>query len=178
MVGGDVLLLAFDLLFHKPGKGGIHWHRDVTFLCNKTVSMNMGLYLYDTGECPLRLIPGSHRNVDVPENLNAPHPDEVVMPVRAGTAVFFDADLLHSGSVNESEKNRLGVFAFFGHYWVKRMDNYFTQPLPASLLQTKNPKIRQLLGLELQEGITSYHGDNEGYNRVRGELGIDFVEES
>ena len=45
LVGGDVQLLAFDLLFHKPGKGGIHWHRDVTFLCNKTVSMNMGMLL-------------------------------------------------------------------------------------------------------------------------------------
>ena len=56
------------------------------------------------------------------------------------------------------------------------MDNYFTQPLPAVLLQTKDPMKRQLLGLELRPGVASYHGDDAGYNR-RGEPGIDYPAE-
>ena len=62
----------------------------------------------------------------------------------------------------------------FGRYWIKRMDNYFTQPLPADLLHTADPMKRQLLGLELRPGVASYHGDSEEYNRSRGEPGIDF----
>ena len=94
----------------------------------------------------------------------------------AGDAVFFDAGLWHAGGHNRSGKDRLGLFAYFGRYWIKRMDNYFTQPLPAALLQTQDPLKRQLLGLGLRPGVPSYHGDDEGYNR-RGEPGIDYAEE-
>jgi hypothetical protein len=58
-----------------------------------------------------------------------------------------------------------------------RMDNYFTQPLPADLLHTTDPMKRQLLGLGLQPGVPSYHGDGERCNR-RGEAGIDFPSET
>jgi len=97
-----------------------------------------------------------------------------MVPVKAGDAVFFDAGLWHTGSRNSSPDFRLGLFAYFGRYWIKRMDNYFTQPLPAALQQTTDPLKRQLLGMELQEGLSSYHGDDENYNR-RDEEGIDFV---
>jgi hypothetical protein len=65
------------------------------------------------------------------------------------------------------------VFPYFGRYWVKRMDEHFTQPLPADLLLTDDPMKRQLLGLGLRPGVASYHGDDESYNR-RGEAGLDF----
>src|SRR5687768_13618812 len=45
--GDDVQLLALDLLLIRPGQGGVGWHRDVTFVCNKTLSINTGIYLQD-----------------------------------------------------------------------------------------------------------------------------------
>src|SRR5947209_10033381 len=69
LIGEDVQLLALDLLLVRPGQGGIGWHRDVTFVCNKTLSMNTGIYLQEmtveTG--PLRVVPGSHRWEHGPE---------------------------------------------------------------------------------------------------------------
>jgi ectoine hydroxylase-related dioxygenase (phytanoyl-CoA dioxygenase family) len=176
LIGDDVQLLALDLLLIRPGHGGIGWHRDVTFVCNKTLSMNTGIYLQEmTSEAgPLRVVPGSHRREDGPRPVKGePLPGEIAIPVPAGAAVFFDAALWHTGDRNTAQANRLALFPYFGRYFIKRMDNYYTQPLPADLLASTDPLKRQLLGLGLRPGVPSYHGDDEGYNR-RGEPGIDF----
>jgi ectoine hydroxylase-related dioxygenase (phytanoyl-CoA dioxygenase family) len=179
LIGDDVQLLALDLLLVRPGQGEVGWHRDVTFVCNKTLSINTGIYLQDmTAETgTLRVVPGSHRWEEKPERPREdPLPGEVRVPVPAGSAVFFDAALWHTGDRNRSPVDRLALFPYFGRYWIKRMDNYFIQPLPANLLFTTDPMKRQLLGLELRPGVPSYHGDDESYNR-RGEAGIDFPSE-
>jgi ectoine hydroxylase-related dioxygenase (phytanoyl-CoA dioxygenase family) len=175
--GADVQLLALDLLLVRDGSDGIGWHRDVQFVCNKTLSINTGIYLQDLTDDvgPLRVLPGSHRVEDGPDVRGSdPIPGERTVYAKAGDAVFFDAALLHAGGCNTSGADRLAVFPYFGRYWVKRMDNYFTQPLPADLAQTDDPMKRQLLGLDLRPGVPSYHGDGEGYNRGRGEAGVDF----
>jgi ectoine hydroxylase len=176
LIGDDVQLLALDLLLVRAGRGNIGWHRDVNFVSNKTLSMNTGIYLQDlTAEVgPLQVWPGSHRHEDwKPENNHVK--EAITVLAKAGSAVFFDASLWHSASPNTSSQNRLSIFPYFGKYWVKRMDNYFTQPLPAELLHTQDPMKRQLLGLGLREGVPSYHGDDPSYNR-RGEVGMDFIE--
>lgn len=176
LIGADVQLLALDLLYTAPHEGEVAWHRDVTFTCNKTLSMNTGIYLDDMTPLngPLRVIPGSHRTEQPPPPNDRPAAGERVVPVRAGTAVFFDAGLLHTGDRNNADAPRLALFPYFGRYFVKRMDNYFTQPLPAELLRSTDPLTRQLLGLGLTPGAPNYHGDDENYNRARGERGIDF----
>ncbi len=175
LLGPDVQLLAIDLLRTRAHAGAIGWHRDVNFVCNKTLSINTGIYLQDmTDEVgPLRVVPRSHRWEEFPQG-NGPFEGEIAVPVQAGDAVLFDACLWHTGSPNRSDKPRLGLFAFFGKYFIKRMDNHFTQPLPAALLHSQEPLQRQLLGLGLRHGVPSYHGDDESYNR-RGEAGIDFA---
>lgn len=175
LIGDDVQLLALDLLLVRAGHGNVGWHRDVSFVSNKTLSMNTGIYLQDlTDEIgPLHVWPGSHRQEDwKPENNHVK--DAVKVLAKIGSAVFFDAALWHSASPNASDRDRLSIFPYFGKYWVKRMDNHFIQPLPAELLQTQDPIKRQLLGLGLREGVPSYHGDDPSYNR-RGETGMDFA---
>jgi ectoine hydroxylase-related dioxygenase (phytanoyl-CoA dioxygenase family) len=179
LLGDDVQLLALDLLLVRPQSGNIGWHRDVSFVCNKTLSINTGIYLQDmTPEMGLLYVwPGSHRREEwrVIDNVC---PDRVAVQVQTGSAVLFDAGLWHSGDRNASaSRNRMALFPYFGKYFVKRMDAYFTQPLPAELAQTPDPLKRQLLGLGLQAGAPNYHGDDPGYNR-RGEPGIDFVLDS
>lgn len=176
VLGDDVQLLSMDLLLIGPGHDRRRWHRDVSFVCNKALSVNAGIYLYDmTPQMgPLRIVPGSHRREDGPPEGVDPLDGQIEVPVSAGDVVIFDAGIWHSSGVNRTTGNRLVLFAYFGRYWIKRMDNYFTQPLPADLLQTTDPMKRQLLGLELRPGVASYAGDTEEYNRLRGEPGIDF----
>jgi ectoine hydroxylase-related dioxygenase (phytanoyl-CoA dioxygenase family) len=130
------------------------------------------MYMQDTALTgPPRVVPGSHRWDEVPSG--DPGSEAIEVPAEAGDAAFFDAALWHAGSKNNSNGNRIGLFAYFGKYWVKRMDNNFRQPLPAALLDSTDPRTRQLLGLGLRPGVTSYHGDDQTYN-LRGEQGIDF----
>ena len=175
VLGDDVQLLSMDLLLIGPGHDRRRWHRDVSFVCEKPLSVNAGIYLYDmTPQMgPLRIVPGSHRREDGPPEGVDPLDGQIEVPVSAGDVVVFDAGIWHSSGVNRTTQNRLVLFPYFGRYWIKRMDNYFTQPLPADLLHTTDPMKRQLLGLELRPGVTSYAGDTEEYNR-RGEPGVDF----
>jgi ectoine hydroxylase-related dioxygenase (phytanoyl-CoA dioxygenase family) len=175
LIGDDVQLLALDLLLVRAGHGNIGWHRDVGFVSDKTLSMNTGIYLQDLTDAigPLQVWPGSHRRTDwAPVNNHVA--DAIKVNAKAGSAVFFDAALWHSASPNTSSRDRLAIFPYFGKYWIKRMDNYFTQPLPAELLNTQDPMKRQLLGLGLRDGVSNYHGDDPSYNQ-RGEAGIDFA---
>ncbi len=176
LLGPDVQLLALDLLMTRPGCGQTGWHRDVAFVCNKTLSINTGIYLQDMTDAvgPLRVVPGSHRREQFPPSEET-LPGEIKVAVKAGSAVMFDAGLWHTGSPNASADIRFGLFPYFGRYFVKRMQDHFTQNLPADLLLTTNPLKRQLLGLGLRPGVLSYHGDDESYNR-RGERGVDFLE--
>lgn len=176
VLGDDVQLLSMDLLLIRPGCDRKKWHRDVSFVCNKALSVNAGIYLYDmTPQMgPVWIVPGSHRRGEGPPDGADSHTGQVQVPVSAGDMVVFDAGLWHSSGHNRTAQNRLALFAYFGRYWIKRMDNYFTQPLPADLVHTTDPMKRQLLGLELRPGVASYHGDSEEYNRLRGEPGIDY----
>jgi ectoine hydroxylase-related dioxygenase (phytanoyl-CoA dioxygenase family) len=73
LLGEDVQLLAIDLLVVRPGQGEVGWHRDVSFVCNKTLSINTGIYLTDMTEKmgPLRVLPGSHRRDNPPTERGA-----------------------------------------------------------------------------------------------------------
>lgn len=177
LLGEDVQLLALDLLLTRAHRGQIGWHRDVGFACSKTLSINTGLYLQDMTEEVglLRVVPGTHRG-DAHPPAGPDLPGAITVPAKAGDAVLFDAAVWHTGDANRSNADRLGLFVYFGKYWIKRMDNHFTQALPADLLHTTDPMKRQLLGLGLRPGVASYHGDDESYNR-RGEPGIDFPAE-
>src|SRR4051794_23117752 len=50
LIGEDVQLLAMDLLFVRAGRENVGWHRDVQFVCDKTLSVNTGIYLQDLTE--------------------------------------------------------------------------------------------------------------------------------
>lgn len=177
LIGADVQLLALDLLMIRAGMGNIGWHRDVSFVCDKTLSINCGVYLQEMTETngALRLVPASHRRAENPPAGADSLPGEVWATVPAGSAVFFDAALWHTAGKNNSAFDRYAVFPYWGHYFVKRMDESFTQALPAELAHSPDARTRQLFGGGLRPGALNYHGDGEGYNRERGEAGVDFA---
>lgn len=162
-IGDDLQLLAYDALETRPGMGAFRsWHADFGFFSDPLVTANSAVYLQDMVPevGPLLVIPGSHRWGRQPseEEVGTPHPEEVLVQVRAGTAVIFDSQLWHSGGRNESGRPRRALFPYFGHYWIKRMDDFYRAPLPDSILESDDPVVRQLFGLALAPGAPSPHG--------------------
>jgi ectoine hydroxylase-related dioxygenase (phytanoyl-CoA dioxygenase family) len=168
VLGDDLQLLAMDSLETAPQRGPrgegsrSAWHVDFTSVVPSTIAVNVAMYLQDmtpeTG--PLRVIPGSHRWGRLPtdDEETAERDDEVEVPVSAGTGVMFDAQIWHTGSANHSERPRRGIFTYFGHYWMKRMDEFARSPLPSFVTESTDSRLRQLFGLGLQ--TTSPHGSD------------------
>jgi ectoine hydroxylase-related dioxygenase (phytanoyl-CoA dioxygenase family) len=153
ILGEDLQLLCYDALEFSPGGGNERdWHTDTSFFADCLLTANAGIYLTDmTPEMgPLYILPGSQRRRRRPsrEEAGIPLEGEVRVSVPAGTAVIFDAQAWHSGTRNESAIARRGLFAYFGRYWMKRMDEFYETELPASVLESDEPVVRQLFGLE------------------------------
>lgn len=162
-IGDDVQLLAYDALETRPGMGAFRsWHADFDFFSDPLVTANSAIYLQDMvpERGPLLVIPGSHRWGRQPtaEESGQAHPDEVLVEVPAGTGAIFDAQLWHSGGRNESGQPRRALFPYFGHYWIKRMDDFYKTPLPHYILESDDPAVRQLFGFELAPDAPSPHG--------------------
>jgi ectoine hydroxylase-related dioxygenase (phytanoyl-CoA dioxygenase family) len=168
IVGDDLQMLDLQLLEFAPNAthvgavatGTREWHTDVTFFSDRPLAVNVAMYLTDMtpDKGPLYVIPGSHRWHREPTEAEmiAPHGDEVVVEVPAGTAIAFDAQLWHTGSKNLSATPRRGLFAYCSHYWVKRMDEYYARPLPDAILHSDDARMRQLFGLDTN--AVSIHG--------------------
>jgi ectoine hydroxylase-related dioxygenase (phytanoyl-CoA dioxygenase family) len=160
-LGDDLQLLALDALETPAGSGRARaWHPDFAFWSDALLTVNCAIYLQDmTPEAgPLHVIPGSHRWRREPsaEEETSALDGEVAVEVEAGTAVVFNAMLWHSGGRNETARPRRAVFPYFGHYWIKRMDDFYRDPLPDYVLHHEDPVVRQLFGLEL--AVASVHG--------------------
>ena len=176
LIGEDVQLLQLDLLRTRPAENVLEWHRDVNFICNKTLAISCAIYLQETTlqGGPLCVVPNSHRWEQGPPTSQFPLPDEVRIPVAAAAAVIHDSGLWHTATLNRSPVDCWGIFPIFGKFWIKRRDVDCLQPLPSDLLQTRDPLKQQLLGSKLRPGVRPYLGDGEEYN-LRGDAGIDFV---
>jgi ectoine hydroxylase-related dioxygenase (phytanoyl-CoA dioxygenase family) len=161
IVGDDLQLLALDALETAPHSGrDRNWHADMAFWSDALLTANVAIYLQDmTGDAgPLLVIPGSHRwrRTPEPDEEHAQVDGEVAVRVRRGTAVVFNAQLWHSGGRNDSDRPRRALFPYFGHYWIKRMDEFYRRPLPDYVVNHQDPLVRQLFGLGLT--TESVHG--------------------
>jgi ectoine hydroxylase-related dioxygenase (phytanoyl-CoA dioxygenase family) len=167
LIGDDIQVISYDAPVTPPGKGSERgWHIELHgFSSDSLLTVNVGIYLQDiTDEIgPLYVIPGSHlwRREPTAEEASPPHPQEVKVTVPAGTCIVIHGQLWHSASFNRSQTTRRALFAYVGHYWMKRMDEFYDQPLPDYVLRGDDPLLRQLFGLELTMA-TSLHGASYG----------------
>lgn len=174
VLGDDLQLLAMDSLETAPNNGprgegsDASWHADFTAFVPATICVNVAIYLQDMNDAsgPLRVVPGSHRWGRGPSDgeESAERADAVSVPVQAGTGVMFDAQIWHTGAANRSERPRRGVFTYFGHYWMKRMDEFARSPLPSWITDSDDELLRQLFGLGLRPASvhgSDYRSDNQ-----------------
>lgn len=169
--GDDWYLLAYESIEVPPGMGRERdWHTDFHFPSADTIVANAGIYLQDMtmDRGPLYLVPASHQRGREPteSEINKPVPGEIALTVPAGSAAIFHGRLWHTASQNRSSLPRRAIFAYFGHRWLRRMDDYYLRPLPDEILSSDDPYTKRLFGLDGEGSLihaSTYTADNQDW---------------
>lgn len=181
LLGQDLQLLAIDLRRIPSKMGGFDWHRDVNWVCDRSLTVNTAIYLRATSKesgCLYFLPKQLSDSIEISSDGSISESfQEQAIPVEVspGDVIFHDGAILHTGSKNCSLEDNWAVYPHFGHFWIKRMDRFFKTPLPTKIEQSCDPLIRQLFGLELREDVSDFLGDSATY-AFRGEVGVDYLE--
>jgi ectoine hydroxylase-related dioxygenase (phytanoyl-CoA dioxygenase family) len=167
ILGDDLQLLDFGAMEDPPGTGRLRsWHSDFhhsfPIVERPPLMVTMLIYLADMDDerGPLYLRPGTHTLLRHPtsEESGSPLPDELKVTVAAGSAVAFHSNLWHSGSPNASDSPRRLLFSLWGHYWMKRLDEFYETPLPDFVREADDPWVRQIFGVATH--APSVHGSD------------------
>ena len=99
----------------------------------------------------LRVVPGSHRSGQRPEDAlldpRLPHADEVLVTGRAGDLVVMNSHLWHGGAANRTARARLALHAFYCR-WDKPQQQYQKAMLRPETQAALAPAARALLALD------------------------------
>jgi ectoine hydroxylase-related dioxygenase (phytanoyl-CoA dioxygenase family) len=171
LLGDDLQLLDYAVMEDPPDTGKFRsWHADFhdsfPFVESPPLMLTMLVYLDDMTQerGPLYVRPGTHKLQRHPDRQEAgvSSAEEIALAVPGGTAVAFHSNLWHSGSPNATSQPRRLLFSLWGHYWMKRLDEYYSTPLPEYILNSPDPIVRQLFGV--QSMAPSVHGND--YNEL------------
>ncbi|HEU0119090.1 MAG TPA: phytanoyl-CoA dioxygenase family protein [Bryobacteraceae bacterium] len=100
---------------------------------------------------PTRLVPGSHRSGQLPQDALAdprlPHPDEIVLLGRAGDVIFMNSHLWHGGTANRTALPRRSLHGFFvrGDQPQQQYQKRLLRPETQAAL---SPLMRRILALD------------------------------
>jgi ectoine hydroxylase-related dioxygenase (phytanoyl-CoA dioxygenase family) len=171
LLGDDLQILDLGAIEDPPGTGRLRsWHSDFhhsfPIVERPPLMVTLLVYLADMTDerGPLYVRPGTHTLQRHPseDERGRPFPDEVKIAVPAGTAVAFHSNLWHSGSANRTDSPRRLLFSLWGHYWMKRLDEFYETPLPPFVREADDPWVHQLFGVATH--APSVHGSD--YNAV------------
>jgi len=155
-------LLQFDGINRAPGHGDQTWHADFFFNCDRSLMLNVGIYLdeLEPSNGPLYVVPSSHRSGRIPPKNSDQLPNQLCLTVSAGSAVIFDCALWHRGGGNVSDQPRRAIFPTYGHYWMKRFESWMPEPTARRFPNANTAEMRTLLGISLEES-SAYSGYDE-----------------
>ncbi|MDP6505815.1 MAG: phytanoyl-CoA dioxygenase family protein [Planctomycetota bacterium] len=153
--GNQLQLLQYDFLRQErndtfPLRA---WHKDFSFTCGRPLTINSIIYLDemtpDRGQT--HVVPGSHRwqNLPTGEEKNRPHENEVAVEAAPGDAVFINSAIWHTGSRNQAEGLRRGLYMYYGYWWLKRYE--CDQKLPWQAYENASDMRLKLLGLRMPD---------------------------
>lgn len=153
--GQQVQLLQYDLLRQGPRSQfpERRWHRDFAFPGDRPLAINTILFIDDIGpeQGPTRVVPQTHRGEAQPPaaRLTAPLEGEVAVPCQAGSAIFINAAIWHTGARNDSEGLRRGIYLYYGYWWLKRYAS--ERALPWQALEGASEQRLRLLGVKMPD---------------------------
>jgi ectoine hydroxylase-related dioxygenase (phytanoyl-CoA dioxygenase family) len=154
--GNQTQLLQYDLLRQGPRNETFPdraWHRDFAFPGDTPLSINTILFIDDISDetGPTRVVPRSHLGTTGPsaEEVGRPIEGEVAVTCSAGTAIFINSAIWHTGGRNESDGLRRGIYLYYGYWWLKRYDG--DRRLPWQALTDASSERLSLLGVRMPD---------------------------
>lgn len=117
---------------------------------------------------PIRVVPGSHRWKQLPQNgMEAPtdsHPGEEIITGLAGTVVIMNAHAWHGGTANRTESPRTALHAFYARR-DKPQQQYQRELLSKSVQDSLNADLRKILALDdrLNDEVTKNCQQRSGF---------------
>ena len=153
--GRQTQLLQYDFLRQEPGSTFPlrAWHRDFSFPGDRPMSINTIVYLdrMDDANGPTYVVPGTHRGVQLPpeDARDQPLPGEIPVYAEPGDAVFINSAIWHTGSRNQSQGLRRGIYMYYGYWWLKRYESGFA--LPPECLEGATETRLRLLGYRMPD---------------------------
>ncbi len=115
-----------------------------------------------------RMVPGSQLigklPQDVIEDINAPHPDEILLVEKAGTVVVMNTHMWHGATANRSDKDRRALHSLYCRR-DKPQQQYQKRLLSAEVQQNLSPALRELLALDdvLNDEVSSRNTNASGF---------------
>ena len=153
--GNQIQLLQYDFLRQEPGStfSMRAWHSDFSFPGDRPHSINAVIYLDEMTDerGPTRVVPGSHKLEDLPpqDKRNEPLEGEVAVYAQPGDAVFINSHIWHSGSRNQTDGLRRGIYMYYGYWWMKRYET--DQELPWQAFENASETRLRLLGVKMPD---------------------------
>ena len=144
------------------------------------LACNAITYLQDLTEefGPLRVLPGSHRNIVAitADKSNLPHPEEVIVPVEAGDVVFTHSALYHSGTPNYSGQPRFFFSLYYNKSWLKCRDNHNGPAVQTIVQKARSNEDRRLMRLFGEDPLL-FTRANSGFSRDDEIMWNEWIEE-
>lgn len=105
----------------------------------------------DDANGPTYVVPGTHRGVELPpaDARGEPLPGEMPVHAEPGDAVFINSAIWHTGSRNQSQGLRRGIYMYYGYWWLKRYESGFA--LPPECLEGATETRLRLLGYRMPD---------------------------
>lgn len=154
----DSVMFGFDSIPSADASGKVNgWHRDryaqmPSGCYQRPLAIGALCYMQDmiTSEYgQFRVIPGSHRRplaLEADER-SVPHPEEMLVPVKAGDVIVFHHALLHSGSPNTSGNTRIFFGASYNSTWMRHKDNHSGPSVQRIISQARDRNDHRMLRL-------------------------------
>jgi ectoine hydroxylase-related dioxygenase (phytanoyl-CoA dioxygenase family) len=159
LLGTGIGLIDHAYYITPPGGliDGTAWHTDVrtrvqgVHHAGSTMMIRAMYALTDIAEDggATLILPGTHRQPDETPIPAVSTPEEMpgAIPIvcKAGTAYFFNGNVLHAPSNNRSAVTRRVLLYNYGHKWMRMWHEH--EPSPRLAAAARTPMRRQLLGL-------------------------------
>lgn len=121
VLGDEFKLSSLNYRAAKPGMGAQKLHVDwKDGLANGNYKVCNSIWLLDeftTENGATRIVPGTHKLNVLPQDANidleASHPDEILITAPAGTVFIFNSHIWHGGTRNKTNKLRRSIHSYF-----------------------------------------------------------------
>jgi ectoine hydroxylase-related dioxygenase (phytanoyl-CoA dioxygenase family) len=173
VLGRQFKLSSFNVRSADPGNGGAQpLHVDSGaiadsegyWVCNSIWMLDD--FTPENGST--RLVPGSHRWGTTPQeslaDVDAPHPQEILLTGRAGTVVVMNAHMWHGGTANRTAAPRRAMHVYFTRR-DKPQQQYQKRLLRPETQARLSPQARYLLALDdpLNDELSSQFPNISGF---------------